>query len=94
MKEYDVYIRFPEKIQDGQEIGMILRDQENLRHFPARVRVYRSAEKHPDQAPLHVLTPLGLQYGKTWAVEVLETLEEGALMDPALQLCTEFKGGV
>lgn len=94
MKEYDVYIRFPEKIEDGQEIRMTLRDQENLRHIPARVRVYRSAEKHPDKAPLHVITPLGLQYGKTWAVEVLETLGEETLLDPALHLCTEFKGGI
>lgn len=94
MKEYDAYIRFPDKLEDGQELKMIVRNRDDFCHTPVLARVYWSGESHPDKSPLHILTPLGLQHGKTWAVEILETLGEDELLDSSLHLCAEFKGGV
>jgi len=90
---YDTYVRFPERIEDGQEVRMLLRDVNDYRHLPVRVRVYKRAEAHPDKEKVAVRTPLGIVRG-LWAVEVLEQLGEEELLNTELHLCAEFKGGI
>ncbi len=91
--EYDVFIRLPEMIEDGQELGMILRDIRTFEHIPARVRVFKSFEAHPDKHKLSLKTPLGLlTTEKPWAIDILERLDDDALLDDQLFLCAEFKG--
>ena len=94
MKEYDVFIRLPERIEDGRELGMVLRDTGTYEHIPARVKVFKSFEKHADKDKLLVRTPLGLFCREPWAIEILERLGEEFLLDSKFHLCTEFEGGL
>jgi hypothetical protein len=92
--DYEVFIRYPEKIEDGQELGMILRNPKTFEHIPALVKVYKSFKKNPDKDRLTILTPLGLVQGEPWSIQLIKKLKEESLFDSKLHLAAEFKGGV
>lgn len=80
MKEYQAHIANVSRIQDAQEVELLLQDlTPGPRKYDGEIvtaLIYRSTDKLPDGDILWVRSPLGVLNPKPWAIKIVDRIGE------------------
>lgn len=79
-KEYDTFVLRGDKLPEGQECQITIRDLSPGKYkytaFPVKALVASSAEQLPDGDTLWVRTELGKLQKEPWKIKIIERLSD------------------